>query len=72
MGVKMNNQRLSDKLSIILEHEGDIEIPNFIRDNLSKELREYQEQGLRYFYCKERNHAPITLCLIWQQVAGRH
>ncbi len=67
MGVKMNNQRLSDELSNALNYK-DIEIPNFIRDNLSKELREYQEQGLRYFLLQRKK--PRTNHLMFNMATG--
>ena len=49
---KMMSENLSKKLATKLEGE-EIEIPSYIKDNLSKELREYQIKALRH-YLKQR------------------
>lgn len=46
------SENLSKKLATKLEGE-EIEIPSYIKDNLSKELREYQIKALRH-YLKQR------------------
>ncbi|MGI0407135.1 DEAD/DEAH box helicase family protein [Helicobacter himalayensis] len=48
----MSKLNLSEKLKTKLEGE-EIEIPSYIQDNLSKELREYQKEALRH-YLKQR------------------
>lgn len=68
MGAEVSNQKLSDEISSALKYNDDIEIPNYIRENLSKELREYQELGLKYFLLQRKK--PHTNHLMFNMATG--
>lgn len=60
----MSEESLSKELANALKYN-DLEIPNFITQNLSKELREYQQQALKHFLLQRKkahtNHLMFNM-----------
>ncbi|WP_181882385.1 DEAD/DEAH box helicase family protein [Helicobacter didelphidarum] len=59
--------KLSDKIASALEYS-DIEIPSHIRDNLSRNLREYQERALKHYLLHANK--PNTNHLMFNMATG--
>ncbi|KAA6224685.1 hypothetical protein FMM56_06740 [Campylobacter sp. LR264d] len=49
----------------------ELEIPKHIKDNLSKDLREYQTNALKYYLTNEESFKKNHLFLIWQRAVKR-
>lgn len=62
-----NMQNLSQKLANALEFS-DLEIPSYIRQNLSKDLREYQIKALKHYLMQRKN--PSTNHLMFNMATG--
>ena len=62
-----NTQKLSDELKSALKY-AKIEIPEYITQNLSKELREYQKEALRHYLLQRQN--PRTNHLMFNMATG--
>ena len=62
-----NTQNLSQKLANALEFS-DIEIPSYIRQNLNKDLREYQIKALKHYLMQRKN--PQTNHLMFNMATG--
>ena len=55
-----NTQKLSDELKSALKYAS-IEIPSYISDNLSKELRAYQTEALKHYLLQRQNqYKPLA------------
>lgn len=67
MEAKMSDGKLSQRLESALEYT-QIEIPNYIFENLSKELRAYQRQALKQYLLQRKN--PKTNHLMFNMATG--
>lgn len=63
----MSGVKLSQELESVLKYN-DVEIPNYIFENLSKELREYQQQALKHYLLQRKN--PKTNHLMFNMATG--
>lgn len=63
----MSEVKLSQRLESALEFT-EIEIPNYMSENLSKELRVYQEQALKHYLLQRKN--PKTNHLMFNMATG--
>ena len=62
-----NTQKLSDELKSALKYAS-VEIPSYISDNLSKELREYQKEALKHYLLQRQK--PSTNHLMFNMATG--
>lgn len=64
------SEKLSERIANVLEYlkYDNVEIPNFITHNLSRELREYQAQALKHFLLQRKN--PRTNHLMFNMATG--
>lgn len=62
-----NTQKLSDELKSALKYAS-VEIPSYISDNLSKELREYQIKALQHYLLQRQK--PSTNHLMFNMATG--
>lgn len=62
-----NTQKLSDELKSALKYAS-VEIPSYISDNLSKELREYQKEALKHYLLQRQK--PSTNHLLFNMATG--
>lgn len=62
-----NTQKLSDELKSALKYAS-VEIPSYISDNLSKELREYQIKALQHYLLQRQK--PSTNHLLFNMATG--
>ena len=63
----MSREKLSTELENALKYVN-IEIPSYIKDNLNKELREYQNEALKRFLLQRKN--PKTNHLMFNMATG--
>ena len=63
----MSRVQLNEELENALKYT-DIEIPSYIKDNLNKELREYQIQALKRFLLQRKK--PSTNHLMFNMATG--
>ncbi|ELB7667936.1 DEAD/DEAH box helicase family protein, partial [Campylobacter upsaliensis] len=63
----MSEKKLSEELKGALKYVS-VEIPSYIVDNLSKELREYQKEALRCYLLQRQN--PNTNHLMFNMATG--
>lgn len=62
-----DTQKLSDELKSALKYAS-VEIPSYISDNLSKELREYQKEALKHYLLQRQK--PSTNHLMFNMATG--
>ena len=62
-----NTQKLSDELKSALKYAS-VEIPSYISENLSKELREYQKEALKHYLLQRQK--PSTNHLMFNMATG--
>lgn len=62
-----NTQKLSDELKSALKYAS-VEIPSYISENLSKELREYQKEALKHYLLQRQR--PSTNHLMFNMATG--
>lgn len=62
-----NTHKLSDELKSALKYAS-VEIPSYISDNLSKELREYQKEALKHYLLQRQR--PNTNHLMFNMATG--
>lgn len=62
-----NTQKLSEELQSALKYAS-VEVPSYISDNLSKELREYQKEALKHYLLQRQR--PNTNHLMFNMATG--